>query len=36
MKRWVNKDFFHREQGKVKASVKRIIEYGLGAILSEQ
>jgi len=31
MKRRVNKDFFYRELGKVKASVKEIIEHGLGA-----
>ena len=31
MKRRVNNDFFYRELGKVKASVKRFIEDGLGA-----
>jgi hypothetical protein len=30
-KRRVNNNFFHRELGKVKASVKGIIEDGLGA-----
>lgn len=30
-KRRVDKDFFYRELDKVKASVKEIIEYGLGA-----
>lgn len=31
MKRRVSKDFFYRELEQVKASVKGIIEYGLGA-----
>ena len=30
-KRRVSKDFFHRELGMVKTSVKRITEDGLGA-----